>query len=155
MKALLTKILGDLRRRRVQAIVIFVIVALTAGVGTLGIEILNEASAPFDSAFEQNAGAHLQVLFHNTLANVDALAPTTRVPDVTASAGPWPSNILPFAFGTAKDDLRVIGRSDPGGPVDRLQLVAGRWVARPGEIVLTRSFAEESGLAVGDQLTAI
>ncbi|GEM_PF-2838519 len=60
MKALLTKILGDLRGRRVQAIVIFVIVALTAGVGTLGIEILNGASAPFDNAFEQNAGAHIR-----------------------------------------------------------------------------------------------
>jgi putative ABC transport system permease protein len=155
MNALLTKILGDLRRRRLQAVVIFIIVALTAGVGTLGIEILSGASAPFDSAFEQNAGAHVQVLFHNTLANGDDLAPTTRLPDVTASAGPWPSSILPFAFGTAKAYLRVVGRADPGGPVDRLHLVDGRWATQPGEIVLTRSFAQESGLAVGDRLTSI
>ncbi|HLV97085.1 MAG TPA: FtsX-like permease family protein [Ktedonobacterales bacterium] len=155
MNALLTKILGDLRRRRLQAIVIFIIVTLTAGVGTLGIEILSGASSPFDNAFEQNAGAHVQVLFHNTLANVDELVPTTRAPDVTASAGPWPSSILPFAFGTAKAYLRVVGRPDPGGPVDRLHLVAGRWATQPGEIVLTRSFAEESGLAVGDRLISI
>ncbi|HEU5369193.1 MAG TPA: FtsX-like permease family protein [Ktedonobacterales bacterium] len=155
MSALLTKILGDLRRRRLQAFVIFVIVMLTAGVGTLGIEVLSGASAPFDSAFEQNAGAHAQVLFHNTLTDLNVLAPTTRLPDVTASAGPWPSSIIPFAFGTTKAYLRVVGRADPGGPVDRLNLVAGRWVTQPGEIVLTRSFALESGLVVGDRLAAI
>ena len=155
MRALLTKILGDLRRRRLQAIVIFIIVALTAGVGTLGIEILNGASSPFDSAFEANAGAHLQVLFHNTLTNPDALAPTTHLPDVTASAGPWPSSIVPFAYGTAKNYLRVVGRSDPGSPVDRLHLVAGHWATQPGEIVLTRSFAEEAQLSIGDRITAI
>lgn len=155
MKALLTKIFGDLRRRRVQAIVIFVIVTLTAGVGTLGIEILSAEAAPFDRAFEQQAGAHLQVVFDGRVVTPDQLAATTRLPDVTASAGPWPSSILPFAFGTAKTYLRVAGRADPGGPVDRLQLVAGRWATQPGEIVLTRSFAQASQLAVGDQLTAI
>jgi putative ABC transport system permease protein len=155
MSALLTKILGDLRRRRLQAVVIFIIVTLTAGVGTLGIEILNGASSPFDSAFEQNAGAHVQALFHNTVTNPDALAPTTHAPDVTASAGPWPSSILPFAYGTAKAYLRVVGRSDPGGPVDRLHLVAGHWATQPGEIVLTRSFAEEAQLSPGDRLTDI
>ncbi len=155
MSALLTKILGDLRRRRLQAIIIFIIVLLTAGVGTLGVEILSGASAPFDSAFEQNAGAHVQVLFHNTLTSVDVLTPTTRLPDVTASAGPWPSSILPFAFGTAKTYLRLVGRSDPGGSVDRLHLVAGRWATQAGEVVLTRSFAQESGLSVGNRLTSI
>ena len=155
MSALLTKILGDLRRRRVQAIIIFIIVTLTAGVGTLGIEILSGASAPFDQAFEQQAGAHLQVAFDGRVVTPDQLAATTALPDVTASAGPWPGSILPFANGTVKVLLRVLGRADPGGPVDRLQIVAGRWATQPGEIVLTRSFAEASQLSVGSQLTAI
>ena len=155
MKALLTKILGDLRRRRVQAIIIFIIVALSAGVGTLGIEVLNSSSAPFDQAFEQNAGAHVQMAFDGRVVTPDQLAATTTLPAVTASAGPWPSSILPFAFGTAKALLRVVGRASPGGPVDRLQLVAGRWATQPGEIVLTSSFAQASRLSVGSQLTAI
>jgi putative ABC transport system permease protein len=155
MSALLTKILGDLRRRRLQAFVIFIIVLLTAGVGTLGVEMLSGASAPFDSAFEQKAGAHALVLFHDTVKDASVLAPTTRLPNVTASAGPWLSGVIPFAFGTAKGNLRVIGRTDPGGAVDRLHLVAGRWVEQVNEIVLTRSFAEKVGLAVGDRLTAI
>jgi putative ABC transport system permease protein len=155
MKALLTKILGDLRRRRVQAIVIFIIVTLTAGVGTLGIEVLNGSAAPFDQAFNQQAGAHLQVAFDGRVVTPDQLAATTTLPDVTASAGPWPGSILPFANGTAKVLLRVLGRADPGGPVDRLQIVAGHWATQSGEIVLTRSFAEASQLSVGSQLTAI
>lgn len=155
MKALLTKILGDLRRRRAQAMVIFMIVALTAGVGTLGIEILSGSSAPFDNAFEQNAGAHVQAVFDGKLVTPDQLAAAAHLPDVTVSAGPWPTSLLPFASGTAKTILRVMGRADPGGPVDRLHLVAGRWATQPGEIVLTRSFAESAQLAVGNRLTAI
>lgn len=155
MSPLLTKILGDLRRRRLQAVVIFIIVALTAGVGTLGVEVLSGANAPFDSSFEQNAGAHALVLFHDTVKDASLLAPTTRLPNVTASAGPWLSSVIPFAFGTAKANVRVIGRTDPGGTVDHLNLVVGRWVTQPGEVVLTRSFAEKYGLAVGDRLTAI
>ncbi|MGH2517444.1 MAG: ABC transporter permease, partial [Ktedonobacterales bacterium] len=155
MKALLTKILGDLRRRRVQTIVIFVIVALTAGVGTLGIQVLNSSSAPFDHVFEQNAGAHLQAVFDGQVVTPDQLAATSTLPNVTSSAGPWPSSAVPFANGTTKALLLVLGRSDPGGPVDRLQIVAGRWATQPGEIVLTRSFATASQLSVGSQLTAI
>jgi putative ABC transport system permease protein len=154
MKALLTKIFGDLRQRRLQAVVIFIIVMLTAGVGTLAIEILNGSSSPFDRAFEQNAGAHVQAVFDGKLVTPDQLA-AAHLPEVTASAGPWPTSILPFASGTAKTILRVMGRADPGGPVDRLHLVAGRWATQPGEIVLTRSFAQLAQLAVGNRLTAL
>jgi hypothetical protein len=51
MRALVTKIAGDLRRRRLQAFVVVLIVALATGVGTLAIELLNESSAPYTHAF--------------------------------------------------------------------------------------------------------
>ncbi len=69
------------------------------------------------------------------------IAPTAHLPHVVATAGPWQTVDIPFAFGTAKTDLQVVGRADPGGAVNRLPLVAGRWAAAPGEIVLTHSFA--------------
>jgi putative ABC transport system permease protein len=155
MRAIVTQITGDLRRRRIQAVVIFFIVALAAGVGILAVEILNAANAPYDRAFQQNRGAHLDVLLDGRKVTPAQLGATAQLPDVTDTAGPWPVSIIPFEFGTAKTPLYVIGRSDPGGTLDRLQIVAGRWPTQPGEIVLTRSFAQVAQLGVGSQVTAL
>src|SRR5262249_34637554 len=155
MRALLTNVAGDLRRRRLQAVVVFIIAALAAGVGTLALEILDASSAPYERAFEQNAGAHFDVQFDGRKVTEAQLGATTQLPDVTATAGPWPLTITPFGYGTAKTPLYVIGRADPGGSLDRLQVVAGRWARQPGEIVLTRSFAQLAHLAPGDHLSAL
>jgi len=155
MGALVTKIAGDLRRRRLQAAVVFLIVALATGVGTVAIELLNESSAPYTRAFEQYQGAHLSVFFHESLVTPEQLLATTQLPEVTASAGPWQTVQVPVEFGTQKTLAQVIARPDPGGPVDRLPLTAGRWAARPGEIVLTHSFAQSIGVGIGGHLNAL
>jgi putative ABC transport system permease protein len=51
--------------------------------------------------------------------------------------------------------LTVLGRDSPGGALDRVELVRGRWVAAPGEIVVTRAYANQNSLSVGDRLTAL
>jgi putative ABC transport system permease protein len=155
MRAILTQVAGDLRKRRLQAIVVFIIVALAAGVGTLALEILDAANAPYDRAFQQNLGAHLDVLLDGRKVTPAQLGATAQLPDVTATAGPWPVSIIPFEFETAKTPLYVIERSDPGGTLDHLQIVTGRWPTQPGEIVLTRSFAQLAQVAVGSHVTAL
>jgi putative ABC transport system permease protein len=155
MRALVTKIAGDLRRRRLQAIVVVLIVALATGVGTLAIELLNESSAPYARAFEQYQGAHLTVLFQGSLVTPEQLLATTRLPEVTVSAGPWQATSVPVEYGTQKTFVQVVARPDPGGPVDRLLITAGRWATQPGEIVLTHSFAQSIGARVGSHLTAL
>src|SRR5260221_14421029 len=149
MGALVTKIAGDLRRRRLQAAVVFLIVALATGVGTVAIELLNESSAPYTRAFEQYQGAHLSVFFHESLVTPEQLVATTQLPEVTASAGPWQTVQVPVEYGAQKTLVQVIARPDPGGPLDRLPLTAGRWAARAGEIVLTHSFAQSLGVGGG------
>lgn len=155
MRAILTQIVGDLRRRRLQAAVVLVIVALAAGVGTLALEILNESSAPYERAFTQYAGAHLDVAFDGRKVDATALSATSQLSDVTATAGPWTIATIPFEYGTIKAPLYVIGRSDPGGTLDRLQIVAGRWAEQPGEIVLTRSLAQLDHISIGSRVTAL
>ncbi|HLZ23283.1 MAG TPA: ABC transporter permease [Ktedonobacterales bacterium] len=155
MRAVLTQIGGDLRRRRVQTFVVFIIVALAAGVGTLALEILSVSSAPYARAFAQDAGAHLDVQFDGQKVTTAQLSATAQLPDVTVTAGPWPLTTIPFEYGTAKAALNVIGRSDPGGALDHLHIVAGRWARQPGEIVLTQSFAEQAHLAPGDHIVAL
>jgi putative ABC transport system permease protein len=155
MRALLTKIAGDLRRRRLQAAVVTLIVALATGVGTLALELLSESSAPYAQAFERYQGAHLQVLFHGQLVTPEQLLATTQLPEVTASAGPWQAATVPLDFGAQKTFVLVIGRAGPGGGLDQLHLTSGHWATQPGEIVLTHSFAQSIGAHVGSELKAL
>jgi putative ABC transport system permease protein len=155
MRALISKIAGDLRRRRLQAVVVFLIVALATGVGTLAIELLNESSTPYTRAFEQYQGAHLTVFFQGSLVTPEQLATTAQLPEVTASAGPWQTVQIPVEHGARKTTMQLVARPDPGGPVDRLPLTAGRWASQPGEIVLTHSFAQFIGVGIGDHLNAL
>jgi putative ABC transport system permease protein len=154
MRALITQIAGNLRHRRLQAFVVFFIVALATGVGTLAIALLQSSSAPYQRAFDQYRGAHLTVLFQGQVTP-EQLAATTRLPEVTASAGPWRTLLIPVEYGAQKTYLQVIGRPNPGGAVERLPLTAGRWATRPGEIVLTRSYAQSIGVKVGGRLIAL
>ena len=155
MRALMTKIAGDLRRRRLQFVIVALIVALATGVGTLAIELMAESSAPYMQAFQQYQGAHLMVIYQRARVTPAQLAATQRLPNVTASAGPWQAAYVPLEYGTQKNTVLVIARADPCGPVDKLHIVAGRWAGRPGEIVLTRSFAQSIGVSVGSQLKAV
>src|SRR5262249_15589269 len=102
MRALMTKIAGDLRRRRLQAVVIMLIVALATGVGTLALELLNESSAPYARAFEHYHGAHLTVFFHGELVTPEQVQATARLPEVTASTGPWQAATVPLESGVQK-----------------------------------------------------
>ncbi|MGO8950070.1 MAG: ABC transporter permease [Ktedonobacterales bacterium] len=152
MRALLTYIRGELRRRRLQAIVVLLIVGLASGVGTVATLLFTQASAPYMTAFQEYQGAHLAVFYNGSKVTNQQLLATTRLPEVTTSGGPWQYSLLPLAYGTQKTTVQVIARPDPGGPVDQLRLTAGRWVTAPGEIVLTHSYAEEIGAGVGNQV---
>jgi putative ABC transport system permease protein len=155
MRALVTQIAGALRRHRLQALVVVLIVALATGVGTLALAVLNESSAPYTRAFDRYQGAHLTVWFQGSVVTPEQLQATTQLPAVSASAGPWQAVEVPVDFGAQKAIVWVVARPDPGGPVDRLLLTTGRWAAQPGEIVLTHSFAQSIGARVGDHLTAL
>src|SRR5260221_6166015 len=105
--------------------------------------------------FDQYQGAHLTVFFQRSLVTPEQLLATTQLPEVTASAGPWQTMTVPVEYGAQKTFVQIIARPDPGGPVDRLPLTAGRWAAQPGEIVLTHSFAQSIGVSIGGHLTAL
>ena len=51
------------------------------------------------------------------------------------------------------DDVLVVGRGAPGGSVDRLNVVSGRWPAVSNEIALRQLFADSRGIAVGDRVS--
>jgi putative ABC transport system permease protein len=128
------------RRRRLQTIVIGVVVGVSTGTIVLALALLTSASAPFDRAHTKQSGAHLVAAFDSAVVSDDRLTRAADAPEVAAVAGPFgqvtldPStSAYPFLGA-----LTTVGRGDPGGPVDRVDLWRGRWAGASGEIVLNR-----------------
>ena len=155
MRAVVTKVVAELRRRRLQAALIGIIVVLASGTATIALTLIAEASHPYDRAFEDQRGAHLVAFFNARRATSALVAGTQQLLGASAAGGPWLVADVPFKHGSGKYTLTVVGRGDPGGRVEVLRLTAGRWVKTAGEIVVTRSFAEQNAIALGDQITAL
>jgi len=156
MSAVMTKVLGDLRRRRLQAAIIAFVIFLASGTTTLGLTLLQTSSDPWDRAFEAQKGAHLIVHFDRHKIDSAQLAGTPTLIGASAAAGPWPLVYgAAFALGTHKYQLDTVGRDSPQSDVEILRLAAGRWVEGPGEIVITRSFADFNHVRLGDRLLSL
>ncbi len=78
------------------------------------------------------------------------LAATAAAGGVTASAGPWP--VAGFALrgkGGVFGGLLASGRPTPTDTIDRVTILAGRWWAAPGEIVLDQDTATLLDVGLG------
>ena len=158
---------GGLSGRRVQAIVVGLVVFCSTAAATLALGLLADSNAPFNHAFAAQHGADVTATV--TGASPAQLAATTRLPGVTASAGPFPAVTVPVTAhltptihvssgGQKKStpvaihqQLTIVGRASPGGPVDDLILTAGHWAAGPGQIVLSSQSGLQAG--VGSKIT--
>jgi putative ABC transport system permease protein len=126
------------RRRRVQTIVIGVVVAISTGTLVLALGLLVSSSAPFDRAHAQQSGADLVVAFDSTLVSNTQLTLAADVPVVAAAAGPFGQVTLDTSTSQYEylGALTTVGRAEPGDTVDRVTVWQGRWATKPGEIVL-------------------
>jgi putative ABC transport system permease protein len=148
--------LGGLAGRRVQTIVIGVVVAISTATSTLALGLLADANAPFDQGFAAQHGAHVTAVVDPARVTAGQL---DHVPGVTAAAGPFPEATvtgqttfrgIPGAF--RLPPVTLVGRSSPGGPVDDIDLDSGRWVRRTGEVVVSRDIAGPTP-ALGQRIT--
>ena len=151
MTAVLVKALADLRRRRVQAAVIFVTVLLAIATGTMALTLMSQTRDPYQAAFDTQKGAHLQVGY-KAGTDPQLLAGTPAMIGASASGGPYPVTSIQFKVGDQKFFVDAVGRGDPRGDVEVLNMTAGRWPQANDEIVLTRSFSELHRISIGDRL---
>lgn len=129
-------------RRRAQTGVIATVALLAAGTTTVALNLMLEANAPFERAFDSVRGAHLAVTYDGAKVTADELAATARLSTVTAAAGPYDELVVDVTDPTgAIKPVRLVARSDPGGQVDALTLDSGRWAQHEGEVVLSRDVA--------------
>ncbi|PJN27817.1 FtsX-like permease family protein [Kitasatospora sp. CB02891] len=126
------------RRRRLQTFVIGLVVFLSATTLVVALGLIDAAGAPFDKAFGAQHGAHLTAVFDPAKVTEDRLVETAKQPGTTA-AGPFGQTHVDLEDPTGdlpEQSATLVGRADPGGPVDRLEVWKGRWATAPGELVL-------------------
>jgi putative ABC transport system permease protein len=113
---------------------------------TLGLALLNANSSPFAKAFAAQHGADVTLTANPGLATAAQLAATGHVAGVTALTGPFDTTTLPLEFQDSPwGQTPLVGRSDPGGPVDDVVLNAGHWADGPGQLVLAGNPATGGG----------
>jgi putative ABC transport system permease protein len=151
---------GGLSGRRVQAMVIGLVLLVATAASTLALGLLVDSNAPFDHAFAAQHGSEVTAISRASSAQ---LAATTRLAGVTAAAGPFPETTVTANIpigpppgqsgpgGNMQQQLTVVGRGSPGGPVDDLTLTSGHWATQPGQVVLND--ARGPGEQIGTQIT--
>jgi putative ABC transport system permease protein len=153
---------SGLSGRRVQAMVIGLVLLITTAASTLAVGLLVDSNAPFDHAFAAKHGSEVTVTAQASTARLGA---TSHLPGVTAAAGPFPETTItanipvtapPGQGGcpsgcTFVTQLTVVGRASRGGPVDDLTLESGHWPTRPGQVVLNN--VHGPGEQIGARIT--
>lgn len=157
MSAVGTAALAAVKRRKLQTVVIGLVVMFSTVTIVTALALLAATSRPFERAFAQQAGAHVTATFDAATAGEGDLAATAELDGVEAAAGPYGQLSTTLELpGSGPHGLPVtmVGRDDPAGPVDRLDLWEGRWPSAAGEIVLDDVPNAPSGpLAVGDTVS--
>ena len=163
---------GGLTRRRVQTVVIGLVLLISTGASVLALAIVVDSNAPFDHAFTAQHGADVVATVNPGRATAAQLAATRHVPGVTGAAGPFdvatvsatasgqagcnPGPKNPCVIGGPLPPLTVAGRSARGGGVDDLTLQAGHWATGAGQVVLDDGgggSGPQIGLPLGTKLT--
>jgi putative ABC transport system permease protein len=151
VRAILSVIRADLGQRRLQTAVVTVIVILVSATTTMALSVLTLAVHPFQQAFDDQRGGHV-VVFLSRTATAEQI--TQAAASVGARVGgPFLTTTVSLRKGQQRWEIQATGRGDPGGDVEQLRLVAGRWHQNPGEVVLTKSFADLRRIGIGDRVS--
>jgi putative ABC transport system permease protein len=150
---------GGLTRRRLQTVVIGLVLLVSCGASVLALGLVAASRSPFDHAFAAQHGADVTAVINPARATKAQLAATARLPQVSAAAGPFGEVTLsaeatgPFGGNATLPPLTLVGRASPGGRVDRVVLQSGHWPRQPGQIVEATGPGPQIGLPVGTQVS--
>jgi putative ABC transport system permease protein len=154
---------GGIARRRVQTVVIALVLLISTAAAVLALALIVDSGTPFDHAFAARHGAHATAAIDPARATPAKISATKALPQVTAAAGPFAATTIGISCtpvtvrlggpnGLALEQMMVAGRASPGGPVDDIALVSGRWPTVPGQVVL-QDYYMGGNIRVGATLT--
>lgn len=151
---ILRAVRGGIARRRVQTVVVALVVLISTTSTVVALALVVNSEAPFDHAFASQRGADITAAI---APNVGAatLARTAHLSGVTATAGPYPETTVSVrSAGSEFGQQTMVGRATPGGPVDDLVVQDGHWATGQGQVVLATGRNADLGfITVGSTLT--
>ena len=149
-------VLGDLRRRRLQSVLLVAMIATTTSTLALGLTLGQTNEDQFLRTRAATAGPDVVAEFQPSpgarRGAAAALAHLARAPGVAGTAGPYPIAFAQLAADGTTAPVEAIGRSTDAGAIDRPLLTAGNW-AQPGTAVLERGLATSLNLRPGDAIS--
>jgi putative ABC transport system permease protein len=150
-------VIGDIKRRWVQSLLLIVMVVMTTTTLTLALTLHHANQSPF--ARTQAATKGPDFVAENGPGPGSAghpsphqFAPLLHAKDVAATAGPFPVAFTRLTGPGINVPIDAEGR-DPGpAAVDQPYLTAGHWVSSGGAVI-EQGLAEALGLHVGDTIS--
>ncbi|MCW2907022.1 MAG: transporter permease, partial [Actinomycetia bacterium] len=150
----------DLRRRPVEALMVFLVIAAAATTLTVAFALSGVTNKPYQQtrlatagpdviAIEGGGPGSAQPMSSAQLAA--AVASLTKAPGVIAHSGPYPAAYSAVRFRGHTVDVVAEGRDQAPAPVDQPKVTQGGWI-RPGTVVIERGFADALGVHVGDNV---
>ena len=108
---------GGVARRRVQTLVIALVLLVSTGAAVLALALVVDSSAPFDHSFAAQRGAHLAVIVDPARAAPADVAATTAAPAGHATAGPFAALSIAAQLAGQAVAGRIPAPHDAGRPV--------------------------------------
>ncbi|MEV4753163.1 FtsX-like permease family protein [Streptosporangium sp. NPDC049248] len=146
-------VLADLRRHKVQAVMLMLAVTVATATMALGLSLRGVSDALYEQTRAATAGPDVVALSGVTgPAVTSALASLADAPEVVAHHGPYRVVYADLIARGLPSNVVVHGFAETPGAVNRPLITSGRWV-RSGGTVLERGFATALGVGVGDHVT--
>ncbi len=160
-------VIGDIKRRRVEALLLLAMIATTTTTLGLGLALRGVANNPWARTRAATSGPDVAAIVglapgptmgalatpgipgRGTIRQFTALM---DAPGVVGSSGPYPVAILRLTVHGRSVQALAEGRDRASVSIDQPLVTSGRWV-RPGGVVIERSLADALRVDVGDTIT--
>jgi putative ABC transport system permease protein len=147
----------DLRRRPVEALMVFLVIAAAATTLTVAFALSGVTNKPYQQTRLVTAGPDVVAIEGggpgparpmSSAQLAAAVASLAKAPGVIAHSGPYPTAYSVIRFRGHTVDVVTEGRDQAPAPVDQPKVTQGSWI-RPGAVVIERGFADALGVHVG------
>ena len=128
---------ADLRRHRLQTILLFVILATATLSLSLAVMVQRVTAEPFDRLMRETNGAHV---WFSAEPGAD-LAPIAGMEGVAAAEGPYPQGRARLTGQQTLMGMSLLAQPADAPAIGQPYISSGRWLRGPDEIVLEPQMA--------------
>jgi putative ABC transport system permease protein len=147
-------VLGDIKRRPVNAALLLVMIVTTTTTLTLGLSLRRVTDSPFARTRAATKGPDVvaEIVPGAGAAPVARqFAPLIRAPGVVGTAGPYPVTFARLSAPAVNVQAQAEGRALAPSAIDQPALSSGTWI-RPGGVVIERAFAAALRVHAGETI---